>query len=357
MSAEQTAASSRPTSQPATQSIRAEATASEERLWPYAALILLTALVVWLSLVLGRADEGDAQLGDVLLRLRGLRVVAAFLAGAALAVGGVIVQGLFRNPLASPSVIGTTAGATLGGRVAIWLLHAALSAGAAQYVLPEMVLPIGCLAGALFALFLLLTVHQGSDDLVMLLLIGFLLSSLFLALGGFVTSLAQERWELARAMIAFALGDVSGAGIRHVAMALPLVLGGTAAAYLWGGPLDLMLSGEDEAQTLGVDVTALRRYCVIWTAVLTAAAVSLGGNVGFVGLVVPHALRRFVGVSHRRLVPAAALLGGAFLVACDLITRIAPTTTEMPLGVVTGLIGAPLFLTLLLRSRRESFDG
>jgi iron complex transport system permease protein len=220
-----------------------------------------------------------------------------------------------------------------------------------------MFLPLGCVAGALAALLLLLLVHRAGDDLVVLLLSGFLLSALFVALGGFVTSLAQERWELARAMIAFALGDVSGAGLRHVALALPLVLCGGIAAFLWARPLDMMLSGEEEAASLGVDVRAVRRWCIVWTAILTAAAVSIGGSIGFVGLVVPHALRPFVGVAHRRLVPAAVLLGGSFLVLCDALSRSVPARTELPLGVITGLIGAPAFLWLLLRTRREVAYG
>jgi iron complex transport system permease protein len=142
-----------------------------------------------------------------------------------------------------------------------------------------------------------------------------------------------------------------------VLLALPLVLFGTAASWLWARPLDLMLSGEDEAASLGVDVRAVQRWCIVWTAVLTGAAVAVGGNIGFVGLIVPHAARRFVGVSHRLLVPVAALGGGAFVVACDLLARLVPGRSELPLGVITGLIGAPLFLTILLRSGREPSHG
>jgi iron complex transport system permease protein len=200
---------------------------------------------------------------------------------------------------------------------------------------------------------ILLFVTRVRDDLVVLLLTGFLLSSLFLALGGFVTSLAQERWELARAMVSFALGDVAGVGARQIALSLPLLVAGGAAAMFWAGPLDVLLSGEEEAQALGVDVRQVRRWCVVWTAVLTAAAVSIGGTVGFVGLIVPHALRPFLGARHRVLVPAALLLGGVFLGACDVLARSIPARTEIPLGVVTSLIGAPFFLWLLIRSRRE----
>ena len=176
------------------------------------------------------------------------------------------------------------------------------------------------------------------------------------ALGGLVTRLAMERWELARAMLDFALGDVSGVGIARVVLAAPLVLFGLVAGYFWAPTLDLMLSGEEEAAALGVEVRQVRVACVLWAGILTAAAVSIGGQVGFVGLIVPHALRPLLGVSHRKLLPAAALLGGTFVAACAVLTRALPTRSEMPLGVVTGLIGAPLFLVLLLRSRREGMN-
>ncbi|MCW5893456.1 MAG: iron ABC transporter permease [bacterium] len=316
-------------------------------------LVVLAAAAGAGSLLVGTGDLSDPRLGPTYLELRGARFGAAFLAGATLAVGGTVVQGLFRNPLADPSILGTTAGASLGGRLALLSLHLLAGGAAAALVAPEMLLPLGSLAGALLALFLLLAVQRAGDDLVVLLLTGFLLSSLFVSLGAFAATLAQDRFELARAMLDFSLGGVGGAGLRRVALAMPLAIAGIAAAMLWARPLDLMLSGEDEARALGVDVREVRRACILWTAVLTAAAVSVGGTVGFVGLIVPHALRRFVGAGHRALVPASALGGGTFLVACDVLTRVLPTRSEIPLGVVTGLIGAPLFLVLLARSRRE----
>jgi iron complex transport system permease protein len=316
---------------------------------------LLVALVVTaaLALLTGRGTLDDTALRDTFLTLRASRFVAAFIAGASLAVGGVLVQGLFRNPLASPSVIGTTAGASLGGRLALLFLGLAQTKGLFSLVSAELLMPLGAVLGGLGSLMILLFVTRVRDDLVVLLLTGFLLSSLFLALGGFVTSLAQERWELARAMVSFALGDVAGVGARQIALSLPLLVAGGAAAMFWAGPLDVLLSGEEEAQALGVDVRQVRRWCVVWTAVLTAAAVSIGGTVGFVGLIVPHALRPFLGARHRVLVPAALLLGGVFLGACDVLARSIPARTEIPLGVVTSLIGAPFFLWLLIRSRRE----
>jgi len=133
-----------------------------------------------------------------------------------------------------------------------------------------------------------------------------------------------------------------------------VVVGG-ALAWTWAVPLDLMLTGEEEARSLGAEVSAIRRWVVVWTAILTAAAVSLGGNVGFVGLVVPHALRPLVGLTHRRLIPASALGGGIFVVCCDVLCRVLPGRSEVPLGVITGLVGAPTFLWLLLKHRRESY--
>ena len=319
----------------------------------YAWLVALSLAVGAGSLFVGAADVSQAEITGTVFSLRLMRVIAAGLAGAALGVGGVIVQGLFRNPLASPELIGTTSGANFGGHLVLLLFETLLAGRAAEYIKPTMFMPLGCVAGALAALTIVLWVLKRRDDVVIVIVIGFLLTSLFASMDGVITSIAQERWELARAMLAFTLGDVSGATPRQIALALPMIGFGIVAAYFWARPLDLLLSGEEEAATLGVDVAVVRRWCVVWTALLTAGAVSLGGNVGFVGLVVPHVLRRFVGVGHRALVPMAAIVGAAFLMACDVIVRLAPTTSELPLGVVTGLIGAPVFFSLLMKMKIE----
>ena len=319
------------------------------RLYPLLFLLLLIAGAF--AVLVGSGDLGDPQLRDTFLKLRGYRLAAAFLAGAALAVGGVVVQGLFRNPLASPSVLGTTAGASFGGQVA--LLVAGLGGVGSGFIVPEMIVPIGCFAGALGALAVLLVFLRITQDLLALLLTGFVLSALFLSLSAFVTSIAQETWELGRAVVSFSLGSVGGTGPRQLAFALPLISAALVACWLWGRSLDLLLSGEEEAQSMGANVGAVRWWSAIWVSVLVAGAVSLGGNVGFVGLVVPHMLRPFAGTRHQRLLPAAALAGGVFVVACDVVARLIPARSEIPLGVVTGMIGAPLFLLLLIRLRQE----
>ena len=318
-------------------------------------LVLLTLVLAAGSILLGEGDLGDLQLRRTFLELRAARIAVAFLAGAALSVGGVLVQGLFRNPLASPSVIGTTAGASLGGQVALLVSELLLEEAWFGVLQPELVLPLGCFVGAWLALLIVLSVVHFRDDLVVLLLTGFLLSSLFLSLGSFLTSLSQESWELGRALVAFTLGGVGGSGLPQVLLVLPLTVGGVIAAWFWARPLDMLLTGEEEASSLGLDVRTTRRWVIAWTAVLTAGAVAVGGNVGFVGLIIPHALRSWVGVQNRALVVNAALLGGAFLIACDMLSRAIPSRSEIPLGVLTGMIGAPLFLFLLIRQRR--FDA
>ncbi len=314
-------------------------------------LLLLSGAAVAGSLYTGAGDLGDESLRATFLRLRALRTAAGFGAGACLAVAGVLVQALFRNPLAGPSIVGATAGATLGGQLALLGGQGLIAAGVAARLAPEMLVPIGAIAGALFALSALLLIVRGSNDPTHVLLAGFLLSSLFLSIGAFALSLAQDTWELGRAVLSFTLGGVSGRGPGHVAIVATALSAGLAAAMLWAPSLDVLLSGDDEASTLGVDVATTRRWGIVWTAVLSGGAVAVAGNVAFVGLIVPHAIRPFAGVMHRRLLPAVAVAGGLFVVTCDVATRLISVKANMPLGVITGLIGAPLFLLLLRRSQ------
>ena len=321
--------------------------------WTWTVLLLALVLAAVASLLVGDGDLGDESMRATFLRLRSWRLANSMLAGAALAGAGVLVQGLFRNPLASPSILGTSAGAGLGGIVVLVLWNSVLAKHMASWMPPELLLPLGCLLGAWMSLVVLLAVTGKDAGIVTVLLTGFILSSLFLSIGGLLMSVAQETWELGRAVVAFTLGGVEAKGPRHAALALPMVGITAAVAFGWSRHLDLLLSGEDEARSLGVDVRQVRRWVIVWAATLTAAAVAIGGNVAFVGLVVPHALRPFVGVEHRKLMPAALVGGAVFLTWADVLTRVVPTTGHVPLGVVTGLVGAPVFLVLLARAARE----
>jgi iron complex transport system permease protein len=323
----------------------------------YITLIAALGVIVAASLLSGEGTLGDAALRGTFLSIRAARLGAALLVGSSLGVVGVIVQGLFRNPLADVSVLGTSAGATFGGNAAVLGLEFLVQGHSLAGVPPDAVLPIGCLVGAILALAALLAFLRRNGDVLSVILTGFLLSSLFLSLGSLLTSMAQERWELGRAVVSFSLGGLTATGTLQIALATPLIVVGIVAAWFWARPLDLLLSGDEEALSLGVNVGQVRRYCVLWTAVLTAGAVSLGGNIAFVGLLVAHALRPLIGVDHRRLVPAAALGGAVFVAACDLAARAIPSRSEVPLGVVTGLLGAPTFLALLVRNQKELLDA
>jgi iron complex transport system permease protein len=189
---------------------------------------------------------------------------------------------------------------------------------------------------------------------VSVLLAGIVISMLFTSLGALLSSLTQDDWQLARALMRFSLGSIDTKGLSHVALASPLCFSGIAAAWWWGRQMDVLLAGEDEARSLGLDLSALRRWLIVWSTLLVAAAVAIGGAISFVGLVVPHLLRGVVGARHRMLVPTAAVGGAFFVLACDVLVRVLPTQSELPLGVVSGLIGAPIFLVMLVRARKEA---
>jgi len=317
----------------------------------FAVLFAIAAVAVVLGITIGHGDLTDDTLRKTYIELRTYRMITGFGAGACLAMAGVLVQGLFRNPLASPSVLGVSAGAALGGQLAILSYSGMVFWTVTLPIKAQMLLPIGCMLGALFALALLMTITRGRKGSITLLLCGFLLASLFVSIGAFVTTLGQQSWQLGRAMVAFMLGEVNGSGVSSALLVTIVAVLGGATAWTWTSPLDILLTGEEEAESLGVDTQVVKRWCVIWAALLSGAAVAVGGTIAFVGLVVPHGVRTVVGLSNRILLPASAIAGGSFVVLCDVIARVLSFHGELPLGVVTGIIGAPTFLYLLLRSR------
>jgi iron complex transport system permease protein len=313
---------------------------------------LLCALVLSsvAGLLIGRGSSADTTLQPVFLSMRAQRVAVAFLSGAGLSVCGAVVQSLFRNPLANPSILGTTSGALLGAHLALLGTVMLLGGGGVLGVAPEMLMPIGAVLGAGVSLFTLLAVVSLRVSPLVLLLTGWALMMLFQSLGTLLTHLYAEAWELNRAVNALNVGSLSGVGPKQVLLSLVMTLGGAIPALLSAGTLDVLLSGEEEAESLGVDVQRERFWLVMWVSLMTAGAVAVGGSVGFVGLIVPHALRPWVGQRHRSLLPAAFLAGGTFVVACDVICRLIPA--DVPLGVITDLIGAPIFLRMLIRLAR-----
>ncbi|MET0388450.1 MAG: iron chelate uptake ABC transporter family permease subunit, partial [Polyangiales bacterium] len=285
------------------------------------ALVLLSAA---LGLLVGRGGVLDFGRESLFLGMRAYRVAVAFLCGGALSVSGVVVQTLFRNPLASPQILGTTSGAILGAHAALLVSVFMLGGGSLLGIAPELLIPLGALLGAGLSLLLLLTVVSLQEDSLALLLTGYALMSLFQSASTFLSSISQEAWELNRAFASLNQGDISASGPRQLLLMLAMALGGVLPVFASSSTLDVLLAGDEEARTLGVATDEVRFWLVLWVAVLTGGAVAVGGGVGFVGLIVPHALRPRVGQRHRYLVPLTFVAGGGFVVLCDALCRLVP---------------------------------
>jgi iron complex transport system permease protein len=296
----------------------------------------------------GWIDLSDVPQSEqvVVWLIRSPRVLVAALVGAALAVAGALMQGMFQNPMASPDIIGTSAG---GGFGAVLALVTGLAAHSLFY------LPIISFAGALLSLaaIYILTTRRGRTPIAMLLLAGIALNALLGAGTSFVITLSWVRYEVAQEIVFWLLGGLDSRTWEHVWLAAPCVVIGTGVAVLYSRDLDILLTGEETASSLGVDVEHIKRILLTAAALLTGASVAVSGVIGFVGLVVPHIVRLLVGPAHRRLVPACALTGAAFLILTDLLARTLHRPEEIRLGIITAVFGAPFFLYLLVRHRRE----
>jgi iron complex transport system permease protein len=279
-------------------------------------------------------DTSDV-LHSLILRVRLPRALAALLVGANLAASGAVLQGLFRNPLVDARILGVSSGAAFGASLAILLSGSALAVQA------------GAFAFALLAMACVLAIgwRMGAAPLV-LLLVGIAVSALFDALLGLVKVVADPLSKLP-SITYWLLGGLSGASWSTLAPLAALSVLGLGFLVLVRWRLNLLTLGDDEAASLGVRVRPLRAAMVVAASVLIAASVSQAGMIGWIGLVVPHLARAWVGPDHARLLPASAALGAAVLLALDTVTRTA-LPSEIPLGILTGLLGVPAFLFLLV---------
>lgn len=285
---------------------------------------------------------------EILFALRLPRVVGAALVGAALAAAGALFQGLLRNPLADPYVVGTSGGAALGAIAGILVGGSAVTLGFGW-------VPALAFIGALLAMGLVYRLAQvgGRIPVVTVLLAGFAVSTL-LGYTGSLLIVLNDRLQLQRGeLYARLLGGVSVTGWLQLAVIAPLVLGTTGASLGLARTLNALTLGEDAATRLGVPVEAHKRWILFAGSLLTAAAVSISGLIGFVGLIVPHTIRLLCGPDHRLLLPASALGGALFLVLADLLARTALPPADLPVGILTAFLGGPFFLWLLRQSRRE----
>lgn len=297
------------------------------------------------------AADGDLDaLAAVLLEVRLPRVAVALAAGAGLAAAGTLMQAFFRNPLADPSLIGVSAGAALGAVAVIVLGVPRLVADAPA--LAAVALPAAAFAGGLATTLLVFRLARsgGTVDPLMLLLSGIAINALAGACLGIFSYLATG--EQLRSLTFWTLGSLAFASWTQAGVLALLIGAGLAAAAPVARQLDALLLGEAEATHLGVDVERLKRRLLLVTALITGAVVASCGTIAFVGLVTPHLARLCVGPGHRLLLPLATLFGAALLVLADVAARTLLSPAELPIGVLTAVLGAPVFLWLL-RHRRS----
>lgn len=313
-----------------------------------AILVILVSSSVFFSLFIGSSSLSSAQVLNTLLgngsalektlvyELRLPRTFIAFIAGALLAIAGVLMQVLLRNPLADPYVLGVSGGASFAA-----LLF--MSLGFATTFIT-----LGAFAGALLSMFLVFILANSANGrtTTRLLLTGVVLAAGWVALISFLLVISPP--EKVHGMLFWLMGDLSYD--RPLLPGFIILLIGLLCSIFLCGQLNVMIWGEKQASGLGLNVQRLRLQIFFLASLLTAGAVSLAGGIGFVGLVVPHFVRLLVGNNHRILIPASALVGATLLICADMVARSAFSPLQMPVGIITALIGVPLFLYLLKRS-------
>jgi iron complex transport system permease protein len=309
------------------------------------ATAVLTPLVGSQPVRLADVLRGDPTVASIFWQIRLPRILLALLGGAALAVSGLGFQTLFRNALAEPYTLGISSGAALGAVLA-------LRFEGGQFLGLSLV-GLASFAGALGATALIvgLALRRQGIQTSTLLLAGVAVSLSCSAIILFLQYLSDSTQTFR--MVRWMMGGLSVVGYTEVLWLLPWVLGGSAALFALRWELNLLLTGEELAASRGVDLARLRRLVLLATSLMIGALVAVAGPIGFVGLIVPHILRRVVGHDHLFLVPACILGGGAFLTLCDAVGRTVMAPAELPVGILTALLGGPFFLWLLVWRRRE----
>jgi iron complex transport system permease protein len=320
-------------------------------------LALLAMLVVAfvLSFLLGPAGlsagvlfdglwNGQGAAGTIAREIRLPRAALALVVGAALGASGAALQGLFRNPLAEPGVTGVTSSAGLGAVIALYF---GLAAG------NPYLLPVFAILGALASAGILYLLSRGGAGAMALVLAGVAIASLATALTALALSFAKNPYAMSE-MVLWMLGSLKDRTMSDLTFALPLVFAGILLLLSAARGLDALTLGEEAAQSLGIDVASVRGRVVLGVALATGAATAAAGAVSFVGLVVPHVLRRFYGYEPSRLILPSALGGAVLVAAADVVIRLIAPDGQLLLGVLTAMLGAPFFLWLILRLVRET---
>jgi len=326
--------------------------------WLLGGLVVLTVVSVLAGIAIGpvlvpikrilasllRQETGglSAMQEVILWQIRLPRVLLGLLVGSGLAVSGVAMQGLFRNPLASPYILGVASGASTGAALAILL---------AGGIAP--LLPVGAFAGAAIAVLVVYGLARPGNhttEVFTLIMAGVAVGSFFSAITSFLIFLSSGGEKLSDVLF-WIMGGLGRANWTVLAILSPIVLIVIGAIFCFARDLNALALGEETAQHVGVNPKTLYRWLLVLTTLLTAASVALAGTIGFIGLAIPHIMRLLLGPDHRKLLPASALAGGCFLVWSDLLARTAFAPAELPVGVITAFFGAPFFLYLLKAKR------
>lgn len=289
--------------------------------------------------------SSDETAANILWNIRMPRVILAGLVGAALAIAGAAFQGLLKNPLADPYTLGVSSGASVGAVMTLFF-------GISIPFLGSFTLPVMSMLGALLTMLAVIGFAKMVDrsmKMETVILTGIIFSSF---LGSIISLMIALTGEELRQIIGWLLGSVSMRGWPYVQMSLPFILIGSFLLWLNRRELNAMLFGEERARHLGVDVRKRKMVVLIGGSVLTGAAVAVSGTIGFVGLVVPHITRLLWGSDHRHLLPLSFINGASLLIICDLVSRTIISPTELPIGVITAFIGAPVFAFIFFRQRK-----
>ncbi len=291
---------------------------------------------------------------NIILLVRLPRVLLGLLVGATLAVAGVAAQAIFKNPMADPYILGVSSGSAFGAALVIVFGLSGLVLSIPLYLitLNFTAIEFGALAGGLMAAFLVFNIARTGGKLPVetLLLSGIAVSAFFSAVTSFLMYVAGRTLNQ---IVYWVMGALWSSSWDYVGFMLPIALVGMAIIFAFSRDLNMLLLGDEAAATLGTSVPALKAGIVALMSLITAAAVSVSGIIGFVGLIIPHMMRMIVGPDHRILIPSSILVGAMFLTAADTFSRMVIQPTEIPVGIVTALIGAPFFVYLLLRKKKS----
>ncbi|MEJ5327109.1 MAG: iron chelate uptake ABC transporter family permease subunit [Candidatus Bathyarchaeia archaeon] len=286
----------------------------------------------------------------IILQIRLPRIIAGVVVGAALAASGVVYQGVFRNPMADSYILGVSAGAATGASFSLLF-------GSGTLLFGLRLVQIAAFLGALFAMFLVYNISRvGSRvPVTTLLLCGIAVNFFLYAVVALLEVIAGDELH---AIVFWLIGGFSNVLWSDIWAVLPFIIVGVVVVYFYARDLNLLALGEETAQHLGVNIERVKQILLVFASMVTAAAVSLSGLVGFVGLMVPHITRLVIGPDHRILFPASTIVGAIFLVVCDAIARVIATpfasTLELPVGIITMLAGAPFFI-ILFRKKKQSY--